>query len=164
MSATDIFQTKREFVRWIRNLSAPKGDVHMRVVVGYDLISWSLKAAVAPQHEVPAWAGAVLPLPISAKQAAEIWDATQEENLCLYFYLEKGFGAIIVAARNGIWKALDERYLPFKKGEFTELSYENAKTMVRDSKVWSALCGEVQMFGVSCRLLHRRDENCDALS
>lgn len=156
MSTIQLFGTKRQFIEWVTALSAPMLPPEPVIVLGYDPVSWSLKAMVMQGTDSPAWGKVALPLPMNATQASDIWDSIQGDNLCHFFLLEMDIGTIVAAARNGLWQSLDNRSLPFEKTAFTELSYDDAKKIVGDSKVWSALCGEVQMFGVSCRVLYHR--------
>ncbi|MFZ5833616.1 MAG: hypothetical protein ACOY3P_26305 [Planctomycetota bacterium] len=153
MQTTHLFAKKREFMEWIRAISSGTSEPHTRVVFGYDPISWSVKAIVVAQGHKPLWGISELTLPIRASQAREVWDSIQEDNLCLFFCLKLDLGIILVAARNGAWRSLDDQYLPYKKSLFAEVSDNEAKKLVGDSEAWSALCREVQLFGVGCRVL-----------
>lgn len=155
MDQLHSFTEKRKFIAWIKALSSRSHNADIRVVFGYDPISWSLRATAVHGTERPPWATTELPLPIDVSQAQDIWDSIQHDNLCLFLCLELTCDLIVVAVRNGLWRALDDRYLSYPKNAFTELTYDDAKTLINDSRLWSALCGEVQMFGVGCRLLQR---------
>jgi hypothetical protein len=98
--------------------------------IGYDLMSWSLKATIAPSGDEPPWAIMALPFPVTASEARDLWNSIQEENLCLFFFLEEYIGGILVAARNGAWKSLDDRYLPHSKSSFIEISYEDGRLVI----------------------------------
>ena len=116
-----VFEKKRDFLEWARRLSYMPAAADSRLFVGYELISWALKATVGARHQKPAWAITEMTLPITPIQAKQAWDTIQEENLCLFFYLEQYVGGILVAVRNGVWKSLDNRYLPHNKGSFAEI-------------------------------------------
>jgi len=156
MSTIHLFDKKREFVEWVKGVSSQISGSEMWAAFGYDPISWSLKAATTHSSEKPDWANVVLRLPISARQAGQVWGSIQEENLCLFYLLEVELGSILVAARNGAWCSLDDRFLSYRKGAFSELCYDDACKLVDDNKIWSALCREVRMFGVGCRVLQRQ--------
>lgn len=160
MDEIHIFGKKREFIEWATSIQSQTTQPDARAFVGYEPISWSLKGTIAQESQRPAWAITGLPLPIKASQAKQVWDSVQEENLCLFFYLELHFGVILVGARNGAWRSLDDRHLPHKKDAFTELSDDDAKKLVIDKKAWSELVGEVQLFGMGCRVLLRHSLSC----
>ena len=138
MNDTHFFDKKRGFVEWAIDLTSRGVPANARIVIGYDLMSWSLKASIARESQTPAWATTVLRLPVTASQAREVWDAIQGENLCLFFFHEQYIGGILVAARNGAWKSLDDRYLPHGKGSFREISYEEAEKILNNKKIWTA--------------------------
>ncbi len=91
-------------------------------------------------------------------EARQIWDTTHEEYLCLFFQLELYVQPIVVAVRQGVWRSIDDTYLSRRKCEFREITDQEAEQLVGESETWSAMCGEVQMFGISCRLVHRRSK------
>ena len=154
MDTVQVFETKRAFVEWAASLSPQAVSAGARVFVGYDLMSWSLKATVAQEGSGIDWAITNLPLPIKKSLAKELWDTIQEENLCLFFFHEQYIGGILVAARNGVWRSLDDRFLPYRKDSFVEIPAEEAEKLLNNNRIWTSLIAESHSFGIGCRLLH----------
>jgi hypothetical protein len=63
---------------------------------------------------------------------------------------------IVVAVRNGLWHSLDNHFLPYKKEQFREINDDEMKKLFADSKAWTGMCGEAQMFGIGCRVILRQ--------
>ena len=153
------FENLRDFVRWIglqikKYSNSP--NEQSRLFVGYDLISWRLRAAIGSVENCPEWASSSFPLQSALAEAGNIWGSTHEQHLCLFFRHDLYVHHIIVAVRNGLWRFLDDRFLPHKKEGFVEISDDEMKKLFGASKAWTGMCGEAQMFGIGCRVILRQ--------
>lgn len=145
------FEEQEPFVEWLEEERS--ANSHESVLfVGYNPVSWHVLAGIGPKDAKPEWAYRTLPVPQTRREAEDIWNDMHEEHLCLLFHVDLYVQDMIVAIRQGIWKSIDDTYLAQPRQKFTEITDEEAQNLIDDPRMWSAMCGEVQMFGVSCRI------------
>src|SRR6188768_3690822 len=103
------FGSEASFVKWVTD-HARDGN---RLVIGYELRTWRLRAAIVDEHAIcPPWSQREVALPVKKKELQAIWREFNEANFILFFLCEGAVETILVAARNGLWRSLDERYMP----------------------------------------------------
>jgi hypothetical protein len=153
------FKRKRSFISWLRPWikSQKSGRVsHQVLFLGYDPVTWTLWGSIAAENLKPSWASRVHSMPTTIREAEGLWDSVQDDFFCVFFKRDMYLHEIFVAVRQGIWNSLDEAALP-QKSEYVELDDEEFDRQVSDKKIRSAMCRETHLFGVSCRIIRKRN-------
>ena len=152
MQQVHLFREEKLFSDWVTAIIPSTENQLTAVALGYDLLNWQLKATLISNDEVPDWAIDEIRLPVARSIATATWDKIANEFLCLFFFFSNDDATVLVAARNGAWKTIDDRFLSFRKTDFQEVEFEQAERLVNDKEKWSEMIAEVQMFGITCRL------------
>lgn len=155
MSETSEFSSKREFLGWVSKWAAKD----CRLAIGYNAIANTVRAAVIDSAR-PDWAMIFVKAPVSNEEAKLIWDKIREDGLCLFFVFTAPMDSqvVIVSSRKCIWDSLQACFLSLDKRKFSELSWEDARAYINDEETWNAIAAEVQMFGISCRILFQYNQ------
>jgi hypothetical protein len=144
------FAKRKEFVTWLSAIQ-PRAEI----ALGYNGIANTVKAEVVATSK-PEWTTTLVEAPVSLADAKSLWDILREDGLCL-FHCSRAEGIsqiILVSSRKCVWDSLKSCYLSLSKTSFTELTHDEAESIVSDEITWGRIMSEVQMFGISCRVFY----------
>ena len=146
---------------WLRRSlkkASPRRAPGYTAFLGYDFSKRCLVALIGRSSERPPWARWLLPLPSTTQDVRKLWRQIRRESQEVCFVAEDFLHMVVVMTRRGIWESLPDAFLGRKKHNFVEVrNEENLVKKHADERTWKQMVQEAYVFGLSCRVLLKRE-------